>query len=610
MNTKVKFTPSPDLLRKIIISQNGDIKNGIRELIQNSIDSYSGLNNTNKTIELILEDFDNLTGSYHKITCRDYGKTLGKSKEEVIRNFFLFGESTKGIDDIGQFGIGRGQTIAMIYSEDSKTLLGNHKIYSGDFIIQNIDLENLSAEVTKSDKRLDGTSWEITSNVPMFYKDEIHSYLKSNYRGEIPLFLNESQVTFNLPDENDVQITNNAEVTICVDRDKTIDGYGMRIYERGIFVRTQEIISGFSGTVMVKVPLPLNFARNEIKDCELWTRIKDKVLDSVLTLSTKKEFDDCSKGKKYGLAKVYTSSDLLKDRMKNMPIVELVNGKWITPDQLDNIKEIYTGTFGSVIAKEAMARGFTVISETSPFANWLRKNRPTTKDFKDTELAKEMRGYQYKTVIPSGRCYEGIALLNNIFSQFGREIKLGQYPDVKLEDGTLSKRTFAWTVPSEKVIWINKVYLQELMKGNNLDRLPLKAIKCLAHEYAHEESNIETDYHGYEFESAKSKIMEKLIDCLDEYIDQIKMPEFDDTGQRMLLESIISRLDKNNRLHLSELFTDNLLSELVERGYSPEQVWNEAIMLLIKHKFVDESQLDEFNLIHFSRRDLLKEYEN
>jgi hypothetical protein len=596
-----EMVASSKLLQRVIISQNGDMMTGIRELLQNAVDSYHGFESTEeRRIEFNFTDRDNITGFYQTMTCRDYGKTLGATEEEVFSNFFIFGESDKTAEEVGEFGIGRGQTMAMIYNPDTYQLEGEHTIRSGNFVIKNINIERLTADIEESEERVDGTVWVMFSMVPKFDVDEIGKFIRDKYRGAIPVYIGDEQVSKTMETksskEGDFHATPAADIWFDYNKDYST---GFSVYDRGFYVCEKYPISGWGGTIVTREALKLNFARNEIFDTETWRRVQDFIRRAILAKIRDEDFSECCREKKRGLAYLYVKSVDDRNALKDFPMVELANGKWITPTQLLAAGEVYVASKGSVIAIEGIERGKTVLSKESPFVEFIKAMSVEVIDFSDSSLAAEIARNKFSDALQNSKEHEVLELLNRIFVVPGitfREIRLGVYTDPKLK---------AWTQPEENVIYVNRTTLKEWTKGVPNSRVPLRAIPQLAHQYAHSSDNRELDDHGYGFCDREAQMFIELIRVYDEYLDQSKFTKPYSPHQRLLLASIEEHMDKNGVTTPQIIMTDEIIRTILEAGGDPQAVYSALMVSLAEHKFVDEEMLDQEGTIKIKRKDLL-----
>ncbi len=596
-----EMVASSRLLQKVIISQNGDMMTGIRELLQNAVDSYHGFESIGeRRIEFNFSDKDNITGYYQTLTCRDYGKTLGATEEEVFSNFFIFGESDKTAEEVGEFGIGRGQTMAMIYNPDTLQLEGEHTIRSGNFIIRNINIEHLTADIEESEERVDGTVWVIFSMVPKFDVDEISKFIRDKYRGTIPVFIGDEQVSKVMDAQSskdgDFYSTPMADVWLDFNKDYSTS---ISVYDRGFYVCEKWPISGWGGTVVTREALKLNFARNEIFDTDTWRRIQDFIRRAILAKIRMEDFGECCREKKRGLAQLYVKSVDDRDALKDFPMVELANGKWITPSALLAAPEVYVASKGSVIAIEGIEKGKVVLSKDSPFAAFIAAMNVEVIDFSNSSLAAEIARNKFSDTLTTVKEREVIELLNKIFVVPGitfREIRVGSYTDPKMK---------AWTQPKENVIYINRPTLRAWMKDVPASRVPLRAISQLAHQYSHSEDNRELDEHGYAFCEREAQMFKELIDVYDAYLDQAKFTKPYSPHQRLLLESIKVKMGHKNETTSSAIMTDEVIHTILEEGGDPQAVYNALMVALASHRFLDEELLDQEGTIKIRRKDLL-----
>ena len=200
MSERIKFKADDNLLKQVITDQAGEWKKGILELLQNSYDSIVMRETPTKEPRIDLR-VGRTSDGLHFLEVEDNGCGWGKTKEEVIRNMQIFGNSIKKQVEgtIGEKGMGRGQAMAMIYSVAQDEFVGDIVIQTNGWEIYDIRLSDLSFSIRKQVKGEDGrsvkrrgTRWIITSPFREFdnLEDEIREFINDNIMLPVTITLN------------------------------------------------------------------------------------------------------------------------------------------------------------------------------------------------------------------------------------------------------------------------------------------------------------------------------------------------------------------------------------------------------------------------------------
>ena len=306
---KREFQAHRKLLQDVILRQAGTLYKAIAEAIMNSIDAKA------TTCKIIL--------SNRSVKIIDDGIGI-QSRQELVDHFETFGtpHSEEEQKQMGEFRMGRGQLFA--YGVNTWT--------TGPFVL-NVDVKTEFA-YTLQDNPTPNTSG---TEIEILLYDTLTDWQLSSLRQSL-----ESRCKY-MP------------IEVLLDgalASKPLDAYTwthedeyayyrlheksgcLQVFSKGVFVRDiSSYTHGFSGEVVTKQKLRLNFARNEIQDdCPIWQSISQvfrTALDS--SLIKKSRFN--------GSERKVLCEDLRHDRrsfdaLTDKKILTLANGQTISFTQL------------------------------------------------------------------------------------------------------------------------------------------------------------------------------------------------------------------------------------------------------------------------------------
>jgi len=486
---KNSFKMDDNLLRQVIMSQAGDWKKGLIELVQNSIDAIN-MRGINGYIDIQI--------SKNTLIFEDNGIGFGKNKEDITRTFGLFGNSIKSgnLDMIGCKGMGRGQAFSIIYDDDISGFNGTITIQTNGYILTDINLDDLSYSIDKAEKKNIGTIWTFESNKREFNLDEIRKYLEDNIRIKIPISINGQRLKFELEThkfENDsfsLHIQSGTQGRI-------------RIFERGLFIQDYHS-PGLDGTLMINIPLKLNFARNDIISNDTWMKIKEEFREFIVKyLKDKKRIGLNERDTIFWLS---FSGDFI-DEFLDMAWILTAQEKWISPKELEDFSNntripIYIGNKSRAADKAIQSEmAFIVLPDYDfilehmgiPFEDFDKSN--------NKEIV-ELRHSNHKILSDEEASkYRDQILLLEGFIDEERHILIGK-----------SKTANGWT-DGNSFIAINEDYMKrEILKKSNSDiEILLNSIHILSHELAHDDNTLDTDIHGPSFYENQIRKYEWMI---------------------------------------------------------------------------------------------------
>jgi len=478
-----KFTQSNDLIKMVITRQAGDYRKGILEAVQNAYDSMLRVS---KKIPIEIEMYSNI------LTVTDQGSGF-KSIEE----FQLFGrDADKGIgktnEELGEFHIGRGQIISMaqeigdgVRDIEFLTTIKGKKVK-----IHNININDLSFEVTEMYHGVSGTKVIVKNS--KFDAYEIKRYIQDRLR------FFERRISFNGKTITEKATKKELKSKYILDLDHAkifINDWGsdFNLYNKGIYVSSYNLCDGFSGHVVTKANLTLNFARNDVISGDLrWDVLKKEVEKFCVEKALNKK--RLSEDQKYFLLEKAREDSNILERIKDKKLIKLSNGKFISLNELDG--SVYASDNPeSRMEDKAIQSGFNVIVMEYDIRNLLKQCDIEIKKFNRCPISVE----EYKILDPSqytNECEEIIEELKHFCSK--REIKFGN-----------SDWARAWTDGSSYVVFNTNSFNLDQWDSNRSEIL-WDLIQTLSHELAHDDSDMNSDIHGYEFEENNRKQLEKL----------------------------------------------------------------------------------------------------
>jgi hypothetical protein len=507
MPTKVKFTSSANLLKSVITKQAGNWRKGLKELVQNSIDGCLAAGVT-PSIRIEVKALDD---GGAQLLYTDNAGGLGATVEEVKKNFAVFGDSAKASDKrmLGMFGMGRGQTMSMIYDPVSDELKGSIEILSVSrrkaFRISNIRLNgDLGFDIEESapTDTEPGVQWKIVSSGGKFKAKDVMKYIKKEFVLPFPIYVNNKRVR-NRPHGKKVE----TDLAIIYIRDF---GNGFELYERGLRVMKSHLFSGFSGGIVTKTPLNLNFARNDVIEDRRWDEIKKVVKDACFKwFEERSDSKHVSESKETGLVEKMAEDSEVAERFAAERVIPLANGDKVSLNEIRSGK-VLTAKTGDRAADDLIVTGTKVLDrdrEGFEHVEALLRSRGTqVSAIEDVPEMREKR--KCKTVEPKDDERKPLKFLNQM-------MRLCGYRQRRVVVGLCDLNSYyAWT-DAKKFIAIRQDVLRKAMK--RMDRSEgamafwLELAGHLAHEQAHDSDDTQTAVHGPAFRERNLKILEQLI---------------------------------------------------------------------------------------------------
>lgn len=263
------FKMHPALLWDVINRQAGTLSKAVQEGCQNSVDAGA------KSVKVTL--------TKDRLIIEDDGKGFVDSRE--IEDFFeTFGHPHEEGDAVyGRFRMGRGQLLATggcIYKSNYHMMVSDLR-YQKESKNEGLNYQLYDLKEPQKGCRIEIELYEklIPSKI-----DEIEREIARNMKYlQIPLELNGTVVN-KLP--QDCKWDFEDDVAYYSFRDVG----SISVYNLGVFIRDYPASSyGTGGTVVSKVPVDVNFARNDVvSSCKVFKKIAAKVRSTTVDRSVKK----------------------------------------------------------------------------------------------------------------------------------------------------------------------------------------------------------------------------------------------------------------------------------------------------------------------------------
>ena len=512
MGSKVNFKASDNLLKDVITRQAGSPLKGITELMQNSLDGIAVLKRTkprhNGKIKITISS----TG--HQLIWEDNGIGLGRTKEEITNNFSVFGLGSKRDDKelLGEFGMGRGQTMSMIYNPETDKLDGDIKVFSGSYVLENFRVDKeLSFEITKTQRTV-GTRWVITGKNGFFTGLDIESYIRRNVRTDISVTINGSPVIGIEPVGKKYE---KEKYTVWLDR--KADGFNL--FDRSIRVNTIEIFGGWGGTIVTKCAVKQNFARTDVIEGdsvlgEAINFVRQLILDEIRSLKANSRINDFQRRGMINFIYEQGNNSSAAAVWSHIKLFSATNGKKYSLDDMSS-KEVYSGNKGDITADALMQRGAVVLENSYSRAiaavrTYLHKRIDDYKQALPNSVAgrylntKAEKHHEQEMKYTEEQLNTAV-VFNAAYNHGKREITFGK-SDVS--NGWTDGNTYVcmnWDYVKRNVSYYKKAgILSVLMSCHGL----------IAHEMAHDVNDTVTNEHGYGFEKAEITWRDKQITTL------------------------------------------------------------------------------------------------
>lgn len=348
---------SPELTMKVITDQAGTLVDGWREATQNGIDSPGS---TGVSVEYTPK----------RTVIRDDGNGIDLTDEKGEELLSNLGASNKERDDsstIGHFGIGKGQ----IFAKARVTIM------SGGVALH-FDIKNWGTEFdrTELEQPVDGVVVVMNhyeSEVPDESDrkwDEYESDFEKRFK--YTTLATDKQITFNGTCVSDNNPRDEVKNRTHWEYKETEDAYialqqnkwgNISVYSNGVFVKDLSR-DGFSGVVVTKKNIEVNFARNDIQaGCSVWETVREQV-DSV----KKDVLEDIPDGKlnrktRKTLVQMMAEDEETRDRFSDKSVFKEKGGNLASLDKIQRQDEIGFAGRTSTVGEKVSDRGDQVLDE-------------------------------------------------------------------------------------------------------------------------------------------------------------------------------------------------------------------------------------------------------
>ncbi|MGI5818094.1 MAG: hypothetical protein ACOX9R_08345 [Armatimonadota bacterium] len=492
---QVEFQPSRSLLRAVLTRQAGDWRKGLLELVQNAIDA------TRDTGEPRIE----FTVNERTLTCSDNGVGIGDTREDIIRRFAVFGDSEKRDDDatLGHFGIGRGQTLCLIWSPELDRLDGRITVEPNGFVLSDFRVDDELGFTLSEGEHRQGTTWIIRANEPTFDADEVKAYLREHVLIDFPVLVNGEDVRNELSGEREEY--ENAILYL----DEGAEAFAL--YERGLKVNDVSVVAGWGGTLITKVPLKLDMSRTQVQGRDpnwqgILRWVRNRIHDRINDLPKDARLTDSQRG---GILSEIGRRAELARMWGKLPLVRMTNDRTITLQEASK-KRCYFSSPGSALADRAIEKGLCVVPwHTHALIAVLESvTGNQVRDVREAPEVSAIADEQYRIVEPQVRERECLDLLQEYFD-LGREYRVGINPQAA---GWTDGRTY---------VAIERSHLRRLKKHRKHTlRFLLEALDLVAHEHAHDRDDRQTMEHGVGFERRELEVRCDLLQMVAELADE------------------------------------------------------------------------------------------
>ncbi len=401
--------------------------------------------------------------------------------------------------------MGRGQTMSMIYDPEKDCLDGCISVSSGTYMLHNFRVdEELSFEMDRCEK-VTGTVWGIVSNKPKFFSvPDIEDHIRRNVRTDIAVLINGRQVDGVQPRGEKIETE---KCTVWFD--KRADGF--RLFDRSIYVTTLDVVKGWGGTIVTKVAVKQNFARNDYIEGdsvvgEVLSCVVARIVSDIDSLAPNSRLND---DKRRGIIRYMYDNPAKMNEWSDLKVFSLTNGRKVSLRDIGG-KEVHSGRKGDVTADAIIQRGAIVLDDGFRMALSVvgKKVGKSISHYKQASQNSIAGRYLYgraerhhNDIQDYNR--EQLALhtiFNSAYIHGGREIKFGK-SDVS--DGWTDGRTY---------VYLNWAYVKkqfDFYRHSGIMSVLWACHGLIAHEMAHNNNDMVTTQHGYEFDRNEIKWRDK-----------------------------------------------------------------------------------------------------
>ena len=471
---KRKFKPTDGLIEDVMTKQDGTLEKAVLEGIMNSTDAgASRINITLTSDRLVIEDD---------------GK--GMSEEDVEEFFTHVGKKDEYDEDktFGRFHMGRGQIFN--FGMNVWRTQGNAMVVNLRNDTSTVELPYATEQDDESIKNVDGNELELDTEGLSYAWLELDNDIEGcsvavdlyNRVDDVEEKVQDiKDIAVFIPWVNDVQISINGEEIVPKGMDEyniheTDEAYFFtrpsrfgtktKIYNQGAYVKS-ESITQTQGTIITKVDLEVNFARNNILlSDDNWDKI---VYDyKQFTVNELLDRDRLQKREKKWLLKMATNDEDVYMRIRDIPMFEDVNGEMLSLSQLEGEKVSFAPS-GTKQAADAQEETGTLMVDQTYSDDMLalaQDKSASVKEYTDVveqEMKWEMKEFDYSEL--NKRRKQNFERISFVLDKVGFDgnVKVGysQYAD-------------CWKQPegAEMTLFVDKVYLKARKQDFILEKIP------------------------------------------------------------------------------------------------------------------------------------------
>jgi hypothetical protein len=350
--TSLSFAVDKNIIYSLIKSQAGSPAKAFLELVMNSIDAGAS------KVEITLDK--------NSFSVIDDGK--GFSSEDEIHNYFkTFGTPHEEGDAIyGKFRMGRGQIMAFT----KNVWRTNSFQMSVDILNNGLDFDFTKNLDVVSGVSISGSFYQSLSGLE--YNDiisELKSFLKFS---QIETFINGVKVNKSLDSMRWTLQTDEAYIKV---KDNSNSYTFLEVYNLGVLVcRYPSSKFGFSGTIVSKQQLAVNFARNDIliTQCKVWKKIVKDIKSLSIDNSNKKISlkKNLSFEERKHLASTMLEVSLDWSEVRNYPLFTDIVGKSFTFNKLLNSSSVSVSSNNSTLDEKIYKDELALVLTSSTFDLW------------------------------------------------------------------------------------------------------------------------------------------------------------------------------------------------------------------------------------------------
>lgn len=522
----LKMRTTESLLRDVITRQAGDPMKGILEMIQNAIDAIRARRREKSKFKAVIEvSVQDASGEHVQsgpiLEVSDNGIGIGATLADIQSNFGDFGDSGKAGDDgfIGAMGMGRGQAMCLALDRERGEIDGDIEVRSRrlganqGWKLHGFSLADLSFKAASS-KCKTGTKWTIRTERKSFDAFEIARYIRESVMVEFDIVVNGKRVNRDLSSDDCDVFEDCDDFTIAAVKDSG----GFRLYERGLFVRTEDMLPGFAGVILVHRAMKLDMSRTQILDGDVvWEEVKEGIFgildQEIAKIAAKpKTALKLNPDERKGIVQRTIASGKSKGEWSALRLVKLANGKKMAFGEAllasESGRLFYSGDDDRA-ADKVIQQGVAVIDINDPVTRWLSENgiinlRPMEKSEAYDRVVKKPT----KIVKTKVREEDFLKAVADVFA-VGRDLRVGE-----------SDTALGWT-DGRNYIAIERGVIKGWMKTakeSGVAGAMFSVVDLLSHEMAHDDNNERTDVHGYDFDKAEVRMLHRNVKKLQAWI--------------------------------------------------------------------------------------------